>query len=149
MVQSDENDLHVSRCAHLKIAMTMRKIEIHDRETEYHDGKIENVELGCASAAPGGGSRQLKVQQVQEQDEQRDDVFGIVIPVLALQAVHPNETHGRANGDGNQADEDARLAHALEKFLRRQSPDKISHVVGAQQAVLHQENQADDERERE
>ena len=66
------------------------------------------------------------------------------MPELPGEAVDPDEAQRGANRDGNNADQDAGLAHALEQFQRRQAPNDITHFVLAQQAFFAQKNQAED-----
>ena len=58
--------------------MAVRQIQIHDGETENHHHKIENAEPGSTGAPPGRGACEPKIDDVEHQHEQRDDVFRIV-----------------------------------------------------------------------
>src|SRR5215468_5749184 len=122
--------------------MTVRKIDIHDRETQYDHEKVEDAKSGGASAAPRGSTREPKINGVEQEDKQSDDIFRFVIPILTGQAIHPNEAEHGADGDRNEADENARLTHALEKLQRGQPPDYVANFAVPQQAILHQKDQA-------
>src|SRR6201999_3899007 len=106
----------------LKVTMTVRQVYVHDSETEYDDHKIENAKARCARSAPSRGAREQPIGGVEQQHENGDDIFGIVIPIPAGEAVHPDKAERGADGDRNQTDENARAAHALEQFERRESP---------------------------
>src|SRR6266581_9189131 len=64
MIQSDENDFHAAVQSLLKVAVTMRQIQIHDRKTQHHNDKIEDAQLGCPCAAPRRRARQTEINHV-------------------------------------------------------------------------------------
>src|SRR5258708_5441153 len=99
----------------LEIPMRVREKQIHYSETENHDGEVENAKLRGTSSAPAGIAGEPQIENVSSENEQRDDVFGIVAPYIAGEAIDPDEAEGGADGDGNEADEDAALAHAIEQ----------------------------------
>src|SRR5882724_2913704 len=131
----------------LEVPVTVRKIEIYDREAEHDDHEIKNAQTRGPSAAPCCGARELKIGGVEQEHQKCDYILRIVIPVLTGQAVHPDEAEDRAYGDRNQADQDAGTAHALEEFEGRQPPDDFAELAASQQAILDQKDQAEHERE--
>ncbi len=64
MIQSDENDFHAAVQSLLKVAVTMRQIQIHNRKTQHHNDKIEDAQLGCPRAAPRCCARQTEINHV-------------------------------------------------------------------------------------
>src|SRR5580700_11884632 len=148
MVQSDENDLH-AQPALLEVTMILRQIEVHHSKTHHHDKKIKDTELGGSRSPPRSRLRQLKIKRVKQQHQQGDDVLGIVVPHLSSQPVDPHESKRCADGDRHQPHENARSAHAFEKFKCRKPPYDTAELAAAQKPLLSQENQAKNERKRE
>ena len=64
VIQPDENDFHAAIQSLLKVAVTMRQIQIHDRKTQHHNDKIEDAQLGCPCAAPRRRARQTEISHV-------------------------------------------------------------------------------------
>ena len=133
----------------LKIAVAVRQIEVDHRKTQDDDHEIENVEARGASAAPVAGARELEVHGVEQEHEQRDGVFGVVIAIGPGETVDPDETQNSADGDGDQADEDARLAHALKEVQGGKTPNDVAKMTIAQEAILQQKDGAENKRESE
>ena len=69
------------------------------------------------------------------------------MPELAGEAVNPKKTESGTNGDGNNSQKHAGLAHALQQFQRRQPPDHVTHFVFAKQALFSEEEKAEDARQ--
>lgn len=69
------------------------------------------------------------------------------MPELASEAVNPKKTESGADGDGNNPQKHAGLAHALEQFQRWQAPDHVTHFVFAKEALLADEDKAKDARQ--
>src|SRR5271168_2008661 len=133
----------------LKIAVTVREIEIYYRKTQHHHSKIENAKLGRAPSTPGRGPRQSQVKHVKKQHEKSDRVLRVVIPVLADQAIDRDESQGGPNGDGDEPDDDAGMAHAVEQIQRGEPPNHVAKFAAAQEALFAEENEAQDKGERE
>src|SRR6266851_2075330 len=129
--------------------MRVREKQIHYGEAENHNGEIENAKLGGASSAPAGIAGQPQIENVSREDEQRDDVFGIVVPDIAGEAIDPDEAEGGADGDRNEANENAALAHAIEKIERGEAPDNVADAVFLQKALLGEVDDAEDARQAE
>src|SRR5258708_36111634 len=98
-----------------EITVGVREVQVHHRETQNHDHEIEDAEPGGSGAAPGGCARELEVGGIEREYEERYHVLGIVIPILAGEAVDPDKTENGAHGDGEEADEHAGAAHAFEE----------------------------------
>ena len=124
--------------------MRVREKQIHNGEAENHNGEIENAKLGGASAAPAGIARHSQIEGVGGENEQRDYIFGIVVPDVAGQPFDPDETESGADADRDQADEDAALAHTIEKVERGQSPHDVADAMFVEQALLGEVDNAQD-----
>jgi len=61
---------------------------------------------------------------------------------LAGQAVDPDEAEDGADGDGDQADQDAGTAHALEEIERGEAPDYFAEFAIAQEAIFGEIDEA-------
>ena len=70
-----------------------------------------------------------KIENVGDEHQQSDDVFRVVVPDVAGEAVDPDEAERGADGDGDESDQDAALAHAIEKIERRETPDDIADAL--------------------
>src|ERR1700675_1507263 len=116
--------------------MRVREKQIHNGETENHNDKIENAKLGGAGSAPSGVAGQPQIQGVGGENQQRDDVFRIVVPDGAGEAIDPDKTESGADADRDQADEHAALAHAIEKIERGKTPDDIADLMFVEQTLL-------------
>src|ERR1700738_2309510 len=119
----------------------MREIQVHHRETQDYDHEIKDAEPGGSGATPRGCARELQVGGVKQEYEEGYHVLGIVIPILAGEAVDPDETENGADGDGEEANEHAGTAHALEKVERRETPDDFAKFVIAEETVLGEVNE--------
>jgi len=71
------------------------------------------------------------------------------MPDVAGEAVHPDKAQRGADGDGDEADEDAALAHAIEKIERREAPDDVADAVLVQEALFTEVNEAEHTRKAE
>src|SRR6266568_1755343 len=99
----------------LEIAVRAREKQIHNSEAENHNCKIKNAKLRGTRAAPAGIAGEPQIKNVGDEDQQRDDVLGIVVPDISSEAVDPHEAENRADSDGNESDEDTALTHAIEQ----------------------------------
>jgi hypothetical protein len=120
----------------------VREVQVHHRETQDYDYEIEDAEPGGSGAAPGSCARELQIGGVECEYEEGYHVLGIVIPILTGETVDPDKTENGADGDGEEANENARTAHALEKVERRETPDDFAKFVIAQEAILGKINNA-------
>src|SRR5215831_18797867 len=136
VVQSDQHNFHGADCVLLEIAMRVREKQVYHGKTENHDREIEDTKLRGARSAPAGITRQPQIDYIGHQHQQGDDVFRIVVPDSAAQPVDPNKPQRRANGNGDQPDQHAALAHAIEQVERRQTPHDAADFVLLQQALL-------------
>ena len=87
----------------------------------------------------------MQIGGVECEYEEGDYVLGIVIPILAGEAVDPDKAENGADGDGKQTDENAGTAHAFEEIEGGQAPDDFAELAIAQQAILSEINEAEDE----
>src|SRR5260370_24034405 len=83
-----------------EITVGVREVQVHHRETQDYDHEIKDAEPGGSGAAPRGCARELEVGGIECEYEERYHVLGIVIPILAGEAVDPDKTENRADGDG-------------------------------------------------
>ena len=88
----------------LKVAMAVRQVKIDDGEAQNHHDKVKNAKPGSAWASPRGAARESQIGDVQQQDEQSDHIFRIVVPILASETVDPDESENCADADGDEAD---------------------------------------------
>lgn len=116
--------------------MRARKKQVHYREAENDDGKIKNAKLRGARSAPAGIAGKPQVKNVSDKNQQRDDIFGIVVPDVAGKAVNPEKTERCADPNRNEADEDAALTHAIEKVERRKAPDDVRDAMFVEEALF-------------
>src|SRR5260370_42612407 len=116
------------------MALGVREIQVHHRETQDHDDEIEDAEPGGSGAAPGGCAGELQIGGVECEYERGYHVLGIVIPILAGEAVDPDKTQNGADGDRNEANEHAGAAHALEEVDRGKAPDDGAEFAMAEEA---------------
>jgi hypothetical protein len=91
----------------------------------------------------------LQIGGVECEYEERYHVLGIVIPILAGEAVDPDKTENGADGYGEEANENAGAAHAFEEVECGKAPDDFAEFAVAQEAILSEINEAKDERQRE
>src|SRR5713226_198567 len=129
----------------LKIPVVLGQVQINHRKAENDDNKIKNAKLGSARAAPRRGTRKIKIGGVERKHQERYDVLGVVIPKLAAETVDPDKAKCSADGDGNEANEDAAAAHAIEKLERRQAPDDVAKMMVAEKSLLGEEYEAQNE----
>src|SRR5262249_50061631 len=134
------------REALLKILVVLRKIEIHDRKAEHDKNKVKNTQERSAGASPNRGTRQLEIDRVENYHDNGDDVLGVEEPVLACLAIHSDKTEHGADRDRDQAHQDARVAHAFEKFQGRQPPNDISQLAHAEETFFREKHDAKDTR---
>src|SRR5438552_1469987 len=127
----------------LEIAVRAREKQIHNGEAENDNGKIENAKLRGTRSAPAGIAGEPQIKNVCDEDEQRDRVFGIVMPHIPGKAVDPHEAENGTNSDGDESHEDAALTHAIEKIKRRKTPDDIANAVFVEQALFAEVNEAE------
>ena len=123
--------------------MRVREKQVHYGETENHDGEIKNAQLRGAGSAPTGIAGKPQIKNVSDENQQRDDVLGVVMPDVAGEAVDPDEAEGSADSDGNEADEDAALAHAIEKIERWEAPDDIADAMFVEEALFAEVDEAE------
>src|ERR1700722_2061950 len=88
-----------------------------------------------------------EIYRVEQQDKQRDDVFRVVVPELAVQAIDGNKTECGACGNGYEADQNTGAAHAFQKIQRRQAPDDLGEVSVTQKTGFGEINEAQDKRQ--
>src|SRR5882724_11871823 len=137
-------------CLHyLEIAMRSSEKQVDYRETENDDSKIKDAQLRRARSPPTGIARQPQIENVSRENEQRDRVFGIVVPDIAREPVNPDEAHRGADGDGDESDQDTALAHAIEKVEGWQAPDHVADAVFVQEALFSEIDEAEHTREAE
>ena len=96
--------------------MRAREKQVHNGEAENHNRKIKNAELRSAGSAPAGIACEPQIKNVGNEDEQRDDVLGIVVPNVAGEAIDPDEPENGADRDRDESDQNAALAHAIEEI---------------------------------
>src|SRR5208283_5459229 len=134
------------RCsALLEIAVVLGKEEVHHPEVHNHENEVEDAQFGGSRPTPSRRARQTKIDDVEQEHEQRKDVFRVEIGIVLREiAVHGDKTERRADKDGDEADHDAGVAHALQEFEGRQAPDHITETPDAQQAFLTQIDKAED-----
>src|SRR5689334_8026319 len=125
--------------------MRMRKEKINYREAENYEREVEHAELRSAGSTPGRRPRQEQIRRIEDEDENRRQVFEVEIRHCALQTIYPDKTHRCANHDRDEPDDYAALAHSLQQFEGRQSPDYGAHVAAAEQVLLGEEDEAKDE----
>jgi len=87
----------------------------------------------------------LQIGGVECEYEEGDHVLGIVIPILAGEAVDPDKTENGAYGDGEETNENAGAAHAFEEIERGKAPDDFAEFAIAQEAILGEIDEAKDE----
>jgi hypothetical protein len=87
----------------------------------------------------------LQIGGVECEYEEGDYVLGIVIPILAGEAVDPDKTENGADGDREEADQNAGAAHAFEEIKGGKAPDDFAELAIAEQAILGEVNEAEDE----
>jgi hypothetical protein len=116
--------------------MRVRKEQVHNGEAKNHNGEIENTNLRCACSAPIRITSQPQIRNVSRKNEQRDDVLRIVVPDVAGEPIDPDKTQHGADGDGNETDKDAALAHAIEKIERWKTPNNVADPMLVQEALL-------------
>jgi len=121
----------------------MREKQVDYRETENDDSKIKDAQLRRACSAPTGIACKPQIENVSRENEQCDRVFGIVVPDVAREAVNPDEAHRRADGDGDEPDQHAALAHAIEKIKRWQTPDNIADAMFVEKALFAEVDHAE------
>ena len=83
--------------------MRVREKQVDYRETENDDSKIKDAQLRRACSPPTGIACQPQIENVSRENEQRDCVFGIVVPDIAREPVSPDEAHRGADGDGDES----------------------------------------------
>ena len=123
--------------------MRTREKQVHDRETENHNGEIKNAKLRGARSAPARIARKTQIKDIGDENKQRDDVFGIVTPHVAGEAVDPDVAEGRADGDGDNANQNAALTHTIEQIERRQSPYHSAYAMLVKEALFAQVDEAE------
>jgi hypothetical protein len=116
--------------------MRVRKVQVHYGETENHNGEIENTHLRSACSAPARIASQSQIGHVSGENEQRDEVLRIVVPDVACESIDPDEAQHGADGDGDETDKDAALAHAIKKIERWKTPNNIADAMLMQEALL-------------
>ncbi len=122
--------------------MRAREKQIHNGKAENDNRKIKNAKLRGTRSAPAGIAGESQVENVCDEDEQRDDVFGIVMPDISGEAVDPHEAENGTDSDRDESHEDAALTHAIEKIKRRQTPDDIANAVLVEQALFAEVDEA-------
>ena len=127
----------------LEIAVRAREKQIHNGEAENNNRKIKDAKLRGTRSAPAGIAGEPQIKNVCDEDEQRDDVFGIVMPDIPGEAVDPHEAENGTDSDGDESHEDAALTHAIEKIKRRQTPDDIANAVLMKQALFAEVHEAE------
>lgn len=129
--------------------MRVREKQVHNGEAENDDGKIKDAQLRGARSAPAGIASQPQIKNVSDENQQRDRVFGIVVPDIAREPVNPHEAHRGADGDGDEPDQDAALAHAIKQIERWQTPDNIADAMFVEEALFCEVDEAKDTRKAE
>lgn len=122
--------------------MRVREKQVDYGEAENDDGKIKDAQLRRACSAPTGIACKPQIENVSRENQQRDRVFGIVVPDIAGEPVNPDEAHRGADGDGDESDQDTALAHAIEKVEGWEAPDHVADTMFVQQALLSEVDQA-------
>src|SRR5579863_9173334 len=124
--------------------MRVREKQIHNGETENHNDEIENAKLRGAGSAPSGVAGQPQIQGVGDENQQGDHIFGIVVPNGTGETIDPDETESGSDTDGNQADQHAALAHAIEKIERGEAPNDVADAMFVEQTLLGEVDDAQD-----
>src|SRR5216683_2406840 len=122
--------------------MRVREKQVDYREAENDDGKIKDAQLRRARSAPTGIACKPQIENVSRENEQRDRVFGIVVPNIAREPVNPDEAHRGADGDGDESDQDTALAHAIEKVEGWEAPDHVADAMFVQEALFSEVDEA-------
>ncbi len=78
VIQTNENNFHAVLRPLLKVAMTVREIQIYDRKTQHHNREIEDAQFRCSRPPPRRSTRQTEVKRIQGEHQQSDYVFGVV-----------------------------------------------------------------------
>lgn len=116
--------------------MRTRKKQVHHREAENDNDKIKNAKLRGARSSPAGIAGKPQVKNVSDQNQQRNDIFGVVVPDVASKAINPEEPECCADRNRNQADKNAALTHAIEKIERREAPDNVGDAMFVKEPLL-------------
>src|SRR4029077_1308026 len=138
-------------CSHTRseVSVKMRKIPVHDTVTENHKHEIKYTKSGCARTPPRRCSRQIRVADINQENQDRDDHFWIAIPIASLQPVRPNQPRRHAGGERSAANQHTAARHALKNVERRKPPSHNPQLVVAQPPVLQKKNNAEHKRNRE
>src|SRR5438045_8206066 len=71
------------------------------------------------------------------------------MPDVAGEAVNPDEAEDCADGDRDEADENAALAHAIEQVEGRKAPHDVANAMLVEEALLGEVDHAEDARKAE
>ena len=102
-----------------------------------------------ARSAPARIARKAQIENVRHKNEQGDDVFGIVMPDVAGEAVNPDEAEDGADGNRNESDENAALTHAIEKVEGWKAPDNVANAMLVEETLLGKIDDAENARKAE
>src|SRR6266851_5451991 len=127
--------------------MRVREKQVDYREAENDDGEIKDAQLRRACSPPAGIACKPQIENVSRENEQRNRVFGIVVPDIAREPVNPDEAH--RGGDGDESHQDTALAHAIEKVEGREAPDHVADTMLVQEALFSEVDEAEHARKAE